>query len=263
MPLVVRELERDDVAASCDVLNEGFANDPINPALWPAGHPPRDAESREAFLVGELKRFGTQPESHLLGAFDVRAATPHAGDDAGDAKGELIAVARWTLKEERTGAEDGAAQPSGRPPGPPGTNPEVAWAYFGTMADRIRADRIRRGMGEKKYWCKSFSHKQTGICQRPKLQSLMVPAPTDVDVEMLVTSSKHLRRGAAKMLLLWGTERADGDALECYVTATTAGKPAYEWAGFLSRKEYPLDLRKWGINRTVVLTDMVRPPKTL
>ena len=64
------------------------------------------------------------------------------------------------------------------------------------------------------------------------------------------------------MLLEWGTSRADKESLECFVDGTTAGLPTYERAGFVIKKTFELDLRKFGIEHTLLGYGMVRPLKS-
>ena len=65
------------------------------------------------------------------------------------------------------------------------------------------------------------------------------------------------------MLLEWGTSRADEASLECFVDGSTAGQPVYERAGFVVVKVFELDLRRFGVDHTLLGYGMIRPPKTL
>ena len=42
------------------------------------------------------------------------------------------------------------------------------------------------------------------------------------------------------MLLKWGLEKARQEGKNCYLFATSAGRPLYEAAGFIVREEYQL-----------------------
>ena len=57
------------------------------------------------------------------------------------------------------------------------------------------------------------------------------------DLEYLGVDPDHQRRGVGRMLLGWGTERADAGDKECYLFGTVAGRPLYEGAGFEVVKE--------------------------
>lgn len=59
----------------------------------------------------------------------------------------------------------------------------------------------------------------------------------DVDLDMLGTHPSHRRRGAASMLIQWGCEIADRDAVPTYVDANMYGKPLYEKFGFVDRSD--------------------------
>ncbi|KAI0393364.1 hypothetical protein F5Y17DRAFT_458937 [Xylariaceae sp. FL0594] len=51
----------------------------------------------------------------------------------------------------------------------------------------------------------------------------------------------HRRRGAARMMLQWGIDKADELGLDCFVESTHDGRPAYESAGFRVIGELYLD----------------------
>lgn len=51
-------------------------------------------------------------------------------------------------------------------------------------------------------------------------------------LEMIVTRGEYQGLGAGGMLMKWGVERADEEAVECYLDATPEGKHLYEKFGF-------------------------------
>ncbi|KAL8857390.1 MAG: hypothetical protein Q9178_006017 [Gyalolechia marmorata] len=51
-------------------------------------------------------------------------------------------------------------------------------------------------------------------------------------LSLLATHPQHQGRGAAGMLIEWGTERADGMGVRCFVEASVAGLPLYRKKGF-------------------------------
>lgn len=63
---------------------------------------------------------------------------------------------------------------------------------------------------------------------------------------MLVTDPEHLRRGAGRMLVTWGIERADKAKLPSCLEATEEGKPLYAKLGFEPVHEQQFDLSKYG-----------------
>ncbi|KAK4695262.1 hypothetical protein P7C71_g2459, partial [Lecanoromycetidae sp. Uapishka_2] len=52
-------------------------------------------------------------------------------------------------------------------------------------------------------------------------------------IALLFVHPEHRRRGVARMLLDWGTRKADELGIEAFVEATDAGKPCYESSGFV------------------------------
>lgn len=55
---------------------------------------------------------------------------------------------------------------------------------------------------------------------------------------------EHRRRGAAKLLVGWGTDKADELGIEAFVEATDDGKPCYETHGFTFMNTFYLDSAK-------------------
>lgn len=58
-----------------------------------------------------------------------------------------------------------------------------------------------------------------------------------IDLEYLGVDPNHQRRGVGRMLLDWGTKRADAREKDCYLFGTAAGRPLYEAAGFTIAKD--------------------------
>jgi len=51
-------------------------------------------------------------------------------------------------------------------------------------------------------------------------------------LDMICVLPEYQGRGAAGMLMRWGTERADHEGVEAYLEASPVGKPVYEHFGF-------------------------------
>ncbi|KAH7077410.1 hypothetical protein FB567DRAFT_149286 [Paraphoma chrysanthemicola] len=79
-------------------------------------------------------------------------------------------------------------------------------------------------------------------------------------LHMLVTDPAHHRRGAGKMLIEWGTEKADKVQLPCFLEASEVGKPLYERMGFETKHAEVFDLGKYGLQGTDTNTVMIREP---
>lgn len=58
---------------------------------------------------------------------------------------------------------------------------------------------------------------------------------------LLFVHPEHRRRGAANMLLDWGTKKADELGIEAFVEATDNGKPTHERHGFTYMNTLYLD----------------------
>jgi GNAT superfamily N-acetyltransferase len=58
---------------------------------------------------------------------------------------------------------------------------------------------------------------------------------------LLFVHPEHRRRGAASMLIDWGTRKADELGIEAFVEATDDGKPCYESHGFVYMNAFYLD----------------------
>ena len=82
------------------------------------------------------------------------------------------------------------------------------------------------------------------------------------DLALLGTKAGQERKGAGKLLVEWGIERADRDELETFIYATAAGRPLYERCGFRAvADEIVLDLTQFGVQDSVSEWPMVRQPK--
>ena len=63
-----------------------------------------------------------------------------------------------------------------------------------------------------------------------------------VFLAVLGTAPEHRRKGAARMLMKWGTDKADALELPCYLESTAAGLPVYRQAGFEVVEDFKIDL---------------------
>jgi GNAT superfamily N-acetyltransferase len=77
---------------------------------------------------------------------------------------------------------------------------------------------------------------------------------------ILVTTPAHRRRGAASLLIEWGTQRADERGLKCVLMASEAGLGAYLKHGFKVVREVEMDLRPYGVEATELRRWMIREP---
>lgn len=81
-----------------------------------------------------------------------------------------------------------------------------------------------------------------------------------LDLKLLSTHSDHQRRGAGALLLKWGSEQADRIGADCYLEATTTGRPLYEKFGYRQVGMFNLDMTRFGGPDDANICLMARPP---
>ncbi|KAB8339212.1 hypothetical protein FH972_022146 [Carpinus fangiana] len=137
---------------------------------------------------------------------------------------EFIGVALWSLEDEvalNTTPEPRNLYPKG--------NAEAKTAFTGM----IRTARHAVMGKERTYW----------------------------HLNILATRPGHERKGAGRMLLKWGTDKADKDGLDTFLDATPVGRTLYEKFGFSVVREQDLDLSPYGVPEVYHSASMVRPPQ--
>ncbi|KOS22034.1 hypothetical protein ESCO_001887 [Escovopsis weberi] len=112
----------------------------------------------------------------------------------------------------------------------PGTNPEMCDAFFGEMTRR---------------WWERYE-------RRPHLY-----------LKLLHTDPEHQRRGAAGMLLDWGTAEADRLGLESYLESSPQGYGLYLKYGFEEVGRHTVDLSDHGETEDATAVLMMRKPRAL
>ncbi|KAF2447592.1 hypothetical protein P171DRAFT_518677 [Karstenula rhodostoma CBS 690.94] len=65
-------------------------------------------------------------------------------------------------------------------------------------------------------------------------------------LDSLATHPEHHRRGAGRILLHWGVEKADAEGWRTYLDATPVGLKSYERVGFKIVREVTFDRGQWG-----------------
>ncbi|KAI1757093.1 acyl-CoA N-acyltransferase [Xylaria castorea] len=136
---------------------------------------------------------------------------------------QMIGFAQWNIKD--------GSQP---PPGPrafgPGCNVEACEALFGGMY-KLRV---------KYYTGKKYAH----------LRSLQV-AP------------EHQRRGAGRMLVMWGVEEAKRLGLPACLESSPEAHSLYLSCGFRDIDKHHVDCTKWGKSAEIVISIMALEPSEL
>lgn len=77
----------------------------------------------------------------------------------------------------------------------------------------------------------------------------------------LATHPDHQRRGAGKLLLDWGMQKADTDGLVTYLDATQLARPIYAKRGFEVKRTVEWDRKVWGGEGVDVHYCMLRVPR--
>lgn len=117
-------------------------------------------------------------------------------EDAAASPPALVAFAKWVAP---VAAEAGAPMPPPSEDWPADGDPALADVFFGRLAD-MHGDI----MAGRRHWY----------------------------LEVIATRGVYQGKGAGKMLMGWGVERADEEGFECYLDATPEGKHLYERFGF-------------------------------
>jgi predicted acetyltransferase len=81
------------------------------------------------------------------------------------------------------------------------------------------------------------------------------------DLKLLHTDPQHQRRGAASMLLKWGTDEADRLGIPSYLESSEEGRPLYEKFGYETVDVVTVDFSKWGGPTDASSCLMLRPAK--
>ncbi|KAK5709368.1 hypothetical protein LTR17_019822 [Elasticomyces elasticus] len=79
-----------------------------------------------------------------------------------------------------------------------------------------------------------------------------------IELHILVTHPKHHRRGVGAMQLRWGFEHAEKLGLPVYLESSPIGRPLYAREGFEALGVLPFDARKFGFEKELQHTLMLR-----
>jgi GNAT superfamily N-acetyltransferase len=89
------------------------------------------------------------------------------------------------------------------------------------------------------------------------------PADAETDLTVVVTHPDHQLRGAASMLVRWGTDEADKRGIISVLQASQMGLGCYLKNGFEIVREVEMDLKPFGVDEIEIRRGMIRRPKTL
>ncbi|KAF2255967.1 hypothetical protein BU26DRAFT_12652 [Trematosphaeria pertusa] len=169
-----------------------------------------------------------------------------SGDDPEGNSGRTIAIAVWsahnlpakevegssnepTTNPAETASEERAEEEKEKPFLPPELNLEILLALLGPL---------------------NVAQAEIMGSARPYLM-----------LNSLATHPEHQRRGAAKMLLDWGLEKADEEGWACYLDTSQTARAMYEGRGFELVRGVEFDRGKWGGEGVDWHGCMVREPQ--
>jgi WD repeat-containing protein 48 len=147
-----------------------------------------------------------------------------SSDDSLDNGGRTIAISVWSMHNIATKrVEDGSYEASSIPAEkvdeiPGFLPPELRLDALGSLLKPLRAAQ-EEVMGTSSQYFK---------------------------LNQLATHPDHQGRGAAKLMLDWGMDKADEEGLVTYLDATATGRLVYEKRGFKLVKEIEWDRVPWG-----------------
>ncbi|GAO13348.1 uncharacterized protein UV8b_00673 [Ustilaginoidea virens] len=110
----------------------------------------------------------------------------------------------------------------------PGSNPEACELFFGGM---------------RREWIARMAHKPHAY------------------LKLLHTDPAHQRRGAASLLLKWGTDQADALGLPAYLESSEEGRVLYQRHGWRQVGKLVVDLSPWGGPADASSFLMLREPR--
>jgi WD repeat-containing protein 48 len=136
-----------------------------------------------------------------------------SSDDPPDNGGRTIAVSVWSKHNTTAMGEDEKADST-----PGFLPPELRLDALGSLLGPLRAAQA----------------------------SIMGTSRPYLMLNQLATHPDHQGRGAAKMMLDWGMQKADEEGLVTYLDSTVYGRAVYERRGFVLVKALEWDREPWG-----------------
>jgi ribosomal protein S18 acetylase RimI-like enzyme len=200
MSLTLRPATETDVSAMLDVYFSAFAGTPFSERCFPDTSP----QVRE-YWSAWIKKSLINPHAYVFVVVDSGHSVARADMDKVIAWVRWVSFASQTVADDTTGQTNTALTPINKSNYPKDGDPEFAAMFFGTMRD-AHLDI----MGMKPHWFLS----------------------------MIATRKEYQGRGAARLMMQWGVDRADDDGFEAYVNSSPEGRPVYEKFGFKEVKNF-------------------------
>jgi GNAT superfamily N-acetyltransferase len=198
MAFLVSEARPEDVPELTSVYFASFI-DSFSMSMFP-----RTPEVR-TWWEGDLGQAFTDPHARMIKVVD-------------DESGEIAAFAKWVLPA--TDSEHKEDEPL--PEWPEGSDKELCQNFFSGLLETKK-----RLMGSRAYYCK---------CRLSATTRYSVSDDNGfVDLEMLATHPKYQKKGAASMLIRWGTELADAADMPAYLDGSPVGVALYRRYGWVEK----------------------------
>jgi GNAT superfamily N-acetyltransferase len=218
MPLVLRSITANDTLSWTRIRTLAYHG-----PLHILTHTGPISESSILALAEDRKKEVGKPNTWQWKVVDTDL--PPSEDDPTNNGGRTIAVAIWSAHNiaEKIGTsgtgDEGEGMDSGwEPQTAPFVPPELRLNVLTAVLNPLRA-------------------------VQDEIMGSSVPY---LKLDSLVTHPEHCRRGAGKMLLVWGVGKADTEGWRTYLDATPVGLKSYERVGFRIEREVTFDRGEWG-----------------
>jgi GNAT superfamily N-acetyltransferase len=244
MALVLQPATEADAVRAADIEKQAFMPNPFGKFLFP-GPFPEPAPGQEPGTVQMLKHL-KDPSTRWLKVVDTDI-------EPSEDNSQMIGFAQWNIN-------DGSQIPATPRGFGPGCNVEACEAVFVGLADK----RAKTAAGKKhvrelkpvsypprrSVFVPSLLDSVALSTQRSTCLPTLLSASTDredeKDLRLLVVDPKHQRRGAGRMLVMWGIEEAKKLGLPAYVESSVEGHSLYLSCGFRDVDKFLVDFTKWG-----------------
>ena len=218
MPLELLPISKSDAEAITKLTYAAFQDDPQSKILYDVPVSPATVAST---LASNLETWDSDPTRRRMQIKDT---------DTGD----MISASIWYILPQRYG-DDYKKLPDYK--WPEGWHAEEAKKVFTNLF--VARNRI---MGAKPYICMLFPYFSRSVTARFILHHNPYHSakPHLSDLQSLVTSPAHRRRGAASLLLDWGMKQSQALNLPIFLVATPSGLPIYQKHKFQTVEELPV-----------------------
>ncbi|KAI2638489.1 acyl-CoA N-acyltransferase [Xylaria nigripes] len=219
MPLKLEPATEADTERAARIEADAYAEHPVDAILFPGPFPPLVAGQRSPRAEALRRILRDDPSVYMFKVIDTDV-------EPSDDNKQMIGFTQW-------GINDGSQLPLTKKTFGPGANIEACETVFGSM-EAIRHERIKTKHVRK--LVTGFSFPGNGNNNEAHVE----------DLKSLIVDPKHQRRGAGRMLVMWGIEEFKKLGLPFFLEATAMGHSLYLSCGFRDIDVVTVDLSKWG-----------------